>query len=141
MEREPVPLNSGNMLADLPADRAAEIFEPILTRPGVRMERIVSFGQATPPGEWYDQGDDEWVMLLSGSAGVLIEGEPSVRSLRPGDYLMLPARCRHRVEWTEQNRDTVWLAIHLDPPGIFRETGGTHAVLRGEEKKEARNPA
>jgi cupin 2 domain-containing protein len=140
MGHEPAPLTGGNLLADLPADRAAELFEPILTMPGVRMERIVSFGQATPPGEWYDQEGDEWVLLLSGSAGLLIEGEPAVRVLKPGDYLMLPANCRHRVEWTEQNRDTVWLAIHF-PPDIFRETGGDHAVLGRKEKKAARNPA
>ena len=61
------------------------------------MKRIVSRGQATMPGEWYDQGWDEWVLLLSGSAALLIDGDPEVRTLMPGDYLMLPAHCRHRV--------------------------------------------
>lgn len=119
MGHESIPLTGGNLLADLPANRTAEIFEPILSRPGMRMERIISHGQATPPGEWYDQEGDEWVMVLSGSAGLLIEGETTVRTLKPGDYLMLPARCRHRVEWTGQNRDTVWLAIHFAPPDTF----------------------
>ena len=141
MEHETATLTGGNLFADLPTDQAAEAFEPILTRPGMKMERIVSRGHATPPGEWYDQKSDEWVMLLAGSAGLLIEGEQSVRNLNPGDYLMLPAHCRHRVEWTAQGQDTVWLAIHFALPAISRETGGTHAVVRGEEKKEARNPA
>lgn len=141
MGHETAPLTEGNLFADLPAEKAAEAFEPILTRPGVRMERIVSRGHATPPGEWYDQESDEWVMLLSGSAGLLIEGEPTARNLKPGDYLTLPAHCRHRVEWTGQSRDTVWLAIHFALPEISSETGGTYAAVRGEEEKEARNPA
>lgn len=107
--------STGNLLTETPAALEGEVFEPILSRPGVRMERIVSFGQATPPAKWYDQESDEWVLLLSGSAGLLIEGEQAVRELTPGDYLLLPAHCRHRVEWTEQGQETVWLAIHLEP--------------------------
>lgn len=99
------------------ADRHAETFELLLERPGIRFERIVSSGQATPPGEWYDQPGDEWVLLLAGSAGLLIEGEPAPRKLQPGDYLLLPAGCRHRVEWTDSAAATVWLACHITVPG------------------------
>lgn len=139
----PASLQPGtsNLFANIRSGAGAEIFETILSRPGVRVERILSFGQATPPGEWYDQGWDEWVLLLSGSAGLLIEGEPTARILRPGDCLMLPAHCRHRVDWTEQDQDTIWLAIHFDQPDIFRNTGGDHVVLHGEEKEKTRNPA
>ncbi len=103
----------GNLLADLPPPGREEVFQEIFNRPGVRIERIVSCGQATPPGEWYDQGWDEWVLLLAGSAGLLLEGEEGARTLVPGDHLLLPARCRHRVEWTDQEVQTVWLAVHF----------------------------
>jgi cupin 2 domain-containing protein len=80
--------------------------------PGVRIERIVSTGQASPAGFWYDQDWAEWVILLAGSAGLLIEGEGAPRILAPGDYLEIPPHVRHRVEWTDADRPTVWLAVH-----------------------------
>jgi cupin 2 domain-containing protein len=80
--------------------------------PGARIERIVSTGQASPPGFWYDQEQAEWVLLLSGSAGLLIEGEDAPRVLGPGDYVEIPARKKHRVEWTDPKEPTVWLAVH-----------------------------
>lgn len=79
----------------------------------MRLLRIVSHGQATPPGEWWDQPDDEWVVLLAGGAGLLIEGEAGPRVLGPGDWLHLPAGLRHRVEWTAAGQATVWLALHM----------------------------
>ena len=103
----------GNLLADLPSPGPDELFEAILHRPGLRIERIVSSGQATPLGEWYDQAWDEWVLLLAGSAGLLLEGEHLPRILVPGDHLLLPARCRHRVAWTDPAVQTVWLAVHF----------------------------
>lgn len=110
-------LSGGNILAQLPTPGREELFDEILRRPGVRIERIVSSGQATPAGEWYDQDWDEWVLLLAGSARLLVEGEGEARLLGPGDYLLLPARCRHRVEWTDPQVQTVWLALHLDHSG------------------------
>ena len=84
-------------------------------RRGARVERIVSTGQATPPGEWYDQDGDEWVVLLSGAAGLLFEGEAAARPLEPGDWVLIPAHARHRVEWTAADEPTVWLAVHMAP--------------------------
>lgn len=84
----------------------------LLAVPGLRIERIVSTGQASPPGFWYDQDWAEWVLVLSGSAGLLFEGEVGPRVLRPGDHVLIPARARHRVEWTDPGRPTVWLAVH-----------------------------
>ena len=77
-----------------------------------RLERIVSAGQATPPGEWYDQDTHEWVALLTGGAGLRFEDEAEPRVLAPGDYLLIPAHRRHRVEWTDPEPPTVWLALH-----------------------------
>ena len=101
-----------NLLDDLPATaEVAERFEDLLARPGVRIERIVSSGQSTPPGEWMEQAWDEWVLLVSGRAGLTLEGEAPL-SLSPGDHLLIPAHRRHRVDFTET--PTVWLAVHLD---------------------------
>jgi len=103
----------GNIFADIPAKSAEELFETILKRSGTRIERIISYGQSTPEGEWYDQEHDEWVLLISGFAELEIEGEIELRRLRPGDYLFLPARCRHRVVRTDAVEKTIWLAIHI----------------------------
>jgi cupin 2 domain-containing protein len=84
----------------------------LLATPHLRIERIVSTGQASPPGHWYDQDRVEWVILLRGSAAILFEGESAPRLLAPGDYLLIPAHARHRVEWTASDRPTVWLAVH-----------------------------
>jgi cupin 2 domain-containing protein len=101
-----------SLLRDLPAGaEAAERFEELLTRPGVRIERIVSSGQSTPPGEWMDQSWDEWVLLVAGRAGLTLEGDPRL-TLAAGDHLLIPAHRRHRVDWTET--PTVWLAVHFD---------------------------
>jgi cupin 2 domain-containing protein len=107
-----MPSAINNLFADLAASREAEQFTDLLAVPGLRLERIVSLGQATPPGEWLDQDRAEWVILLRGAAGLLFEGEASVRDLKPGDYVTIPAHCRHRVEWTTPDEPTVWLALH-----------------------------
>ena len=102
-----------SMLTDLPADKAQEHFEDLLTRPGVKLERIVTYGQATPAGEWYDQAWDEWVMVVQGEAKLLLEQGEQLLHMKPGDHVMLPAHCRHRVEWTPDDQTTIWLALHL----------------------------
>ena len=90
-----------------------ELFETLLQRPGIRVERIVSTGQSTPEGEWYDQSWDEWVLLLSGSALLLFDGEQTPTPLEPGDALLIPAHRRHRVSATASEMPTVWLALHF----------------------------
>jgi cupin 2 domain-containing protein len=105
-------VNHGNLLDDVPAALAGEDLRTLLTTPDLWIERIVSTGQASPPGFWYDQDWAEWVLLLAGQAGLLIEGEPAPRLLTPGSYVHLPAHCRHRVEWTSTDTPTVWLAVH-----------------------------
>lgn len=113
----PNPPDSGNLLAGMPAAPLSdERFDLIAERAGVRIERIVSTGQRSPDGFWYDQPSDEWVALLQGRAGLRFAAEPAVRELVPGDWVLIPAGCRHRVEWTSVDPAAVWLAIHL-PPG------------------------
>ena len=105
-------LHITNLMRGLPPASPDEVFEILLQGPGVTLERIVSRGQTTPEGEWYDQNWDEWVMLLAGAARLLIEDEGEV-TLEPGDALLLPARCRHRVTWTDPAQPTLWLALHV----------------------------
>jgi cupin 2 domain-containing protein len=102
-----------NLLDDLPSATDAEQFEDLLTRPGVRIERIVSTGQTTPEDKPYDQPHDEWILLLAGAARLWIDGEGE-HDLRPGDHLLIEAHRRHRVTWTATDTPTVWLAIHFD---------------------------
>lgn len=108
----------GHLLADLPARadaNAPERFDALVTRPGVRIERIVSTGQASPPGFWYDQPQHEWVAVLTGAAGLAFEDAPDqVVTLRSGDCLEIAAHRRHRVAWTAAGEVTVWLAVFYD---------------------------
>lgn len=87
-----------------------ETMESILACEGVRVERIVSTGQCTPEGTWYEQDEHEWVVLLQGAAR-LAYADGQIVTLGPGDSLLLPAGCKHRVEWTEPDAPTVWLAV------------------------------
>lgn len=101
-----------NLFADIPSALPEEVIETLLLAEGVRVERIVSDGHATPPGQWYDQKNHEWVLVLRGQAGLLFEGEKEARLLGPGDYVFIPAHQRHRVEWTDPAGKTIWLALH-----------------------------
>lgn len=101
-----------NLFADLPAGAPAEEFVALLARPGLRIERIVSTGQASPAGFWDEQPRGEWVLLLRGEAKLAFEDEPAPRVLKPGDFLDIAPHRRHRVEWTHPSSPTVWLAVH-----------------------------
>ena len=102
---------AGNLLRDLPDARAAEVTDALLAAPGLRIERIVSLGQASPPGFWYDQPEAEWVLLLKGSARLRFADEPNEHLLGPGDWRHIAAHRRHRVEWTDPAQPTIWLAV------------------------------
>jgi cupin 2 domain-containing protein len=98
-------------LRDLPDARAGEVTDALLAAPGVRIERIASYGQRSPPGFWYDQPQAEWVVLLAGAARLRFADEPEERVFGPGDWLHIAAHRRHRVEWTDPAQPTVWLAV------------------------------
>ena len=102
-----------NLFAGLPSAAAVdEQFADILQRPGLRIERIVSTGQASPEGFWYDQSDGEWVVVLQGEAKLRFADEADARHLKTGDFIDIAPHRRHRVEWTDPDRPTVWLAVH-----------------------------
>lgn len=104
----------GNLLQIVGMRNDREQFDELLQGRTFRLERIVSHGHVTPPGQWYDQPQDEWVLVVAGRATLLIEGEASPRELVAGDYLLLRRHVRHRVEWTDPDQPTVWLALHGD---------------------------
>lgn len=106
----------GNLLQGLPNAQAAECFEDLLKAPGCRVERIVSHGQISPPGFWYEQAWDEWVLLLAGRAELQLASQPQPIALGVGDHLLIPAGERHRVSYTDPDTPTVWLALHLGEP-------------------------
>jgi cupin 2 domain-containing protein len=101
-----------NLFAGLPADGSAEQIVGLLSRPGLRIERIVSTGQSSPPGFWYDQPQAEWVLLLQGEAELAFEDEPAPRRLKAGDFVDIAPHRRHRVVSTAAL--TLWLAVHYD---------------------------
>src|SRR4051812_47149060 len=104
-----------NLFSGIPSKLRDERIDELVASPGVRIERIISTGHASPPGFWYDQPWSEWVVVLSGAAGLLIEGEAQARELRVDDYLVLAPHQRDRVEWTDAHGPTVGLAVHYDP--------------------------
>ena len=109
-------MHSGNIFANIPERLVDEQFLTLLASPNVKIERIVSMGHASPPGFWFDQERTEWVLILSGSAGLRIEGEDATRTLVAGDYVELPPHTKHRVEWTDADQTTIWLAVYLGDP-------------------------
>jgi cupin 2 domain-containing protein len=112
MKRVPQKMPAPNLYRPLPDATAGEVVTTLLSQPSVRLERIVSHGQASPPGFWYDQPEGEWVIVLQGAARLELEGEGEV-ALHPGDHLYLPPHRRHRVTWTTPDIPTIWLALYL----------------------------
>ncbi len=106
------PPKVANIFSEIPEELAEETFENILKSDRFRVERIVSRGHASPQGFWYDQEQSEWVMVLKGNAGLRMEGVEGVVRLEEGDHLNIPAGVKHRVEWTDPEGATVWLAVH-----------------------------
>lgn len=105
-------VNSSSIFADIPNQLPEELCQTLLAKPTVRIERIVSKGHHSADDFWYDQAQAEWVILLQGRARLsFIDADPI--ELSTGDYLLIPAHCRHRVDWTAPDIETVWLAIHI----------------------------
>lgn len=105
-----------NLFEAIPPSLPEELVETLAHSAAVRIERIVSRGHASPDDFWYDQDRDEFVALLSGSARLQIDGESAERLLKPGDWLVILKRQRHRVAWTDPDEDSVWLAVYFGSP-------------------------
>ncbi|PWU12509.1 MAG: phosphoribosylaminoimidazole carboxylase [Bdellovibrio sp.] len=100
-----------NLFKNVPQRLSEEVFETLQPLgKSSKIERIISKGHASPVNFWYDQTDNEWVLVVKGRAGLRFEGQ-EVIELVPGDYVNIPAHARHRVEWTDQDQETIWLAV------------------------------
>ncbi|KAA5543101.1 cupin domain-containing protein [Roseiconus nitratireducens] len=108
-------LDTGNVLKNLPRDLASELVTVLAQNRHVRIERIVSSGHTTPPDEWYDQVEDEWVLVIAGRALLRFEDPSEEIRLEPGDHVLIPRHRKHRVGWTSETEPTVWLAVFFPP--------------------------
>lgn len=104
-------MSKKNIYQGIPAEIPVELFTQLIENKNIRIERIVSQGQRTPAGEWYDQTRNEWVIVIQGQAVIEYENTET-HNLNKGDYLFIPANTAHRVSWTSQTEQTIWLAIH-----------------------------
>jgi len=99
-----------NLFANFPAGASGEWFATLFENTFVKIERIVSHSNSSPEGVWYDQADDEWVIVLRGS-GTVEYADGAIAELKPGDYLTIPSHVKHRVARTSE--ETIWLAVHI----------------------------
>ncbi len=104
-------LKSKNIFKEIPKDVPFEIFEELISSKKIRIERIVSKGHSSPEDFWYDQKENEWVMVLKGEAAILFANELKEIVLKEGDFINIPAGTKHRVEWTKKNSETIWLCV------------------------------
>jgi cupin 2 domain-containing protein len=107
-----------NIFSNIPNLLSDELFDTLLSRDTIKIERIVSEGHSSPVNDWYDQIQDEWIILLEGQATLQYKSHCSLIFLNPGDHLFIPAHTQHRVHWTTPETQTIWLAIHIYPTEI-----------------------
>jgi len=106
-------IKSGNFFSSIPRHISDEVFDTILASDGCEIERIISRGHRSPTDYWYDQERNEWVMVLKGSAALKFKNSKEIIEMIPGDYVLIPAHCKHRVEWTDPEVETIWLAVYF----------------------------
>jgi cupin 2 domain-containing protein len=99
-----------NLLSGVPLAIDEEVVRELMVSDSVRIEQIISMGQVTPENQWYDQSENEWVLVIKG-AGILTFDNGEELKLSPGDYVNIPAHKKHRVSWTQPDVETIWLAI------------------------------
>jgi cupin 2 domain-containing protein len=104
-------LDMNNIFSNFPDSLPEEITEILLESENVRIERIVSSGHASPQEFWYEQNENEWVVVVKGRAKLRFEDDEHLLEMGPGDCLNIPAKRRHRVEWTTPDEPTLWLAV------------------------------
>ena len=103
-------MNPASIFASIPDHIPEEITEKIVNARSVRIERILSCGHTSPLSGWYDQEENEWVIVLQGAGTITFANGDTVH-LVPGGYLNIPRHTRHRVSWTDPAEVTVWLAV------------------------------
>lgn len=104
-------MDKSNIFSNMPKDLKDEIFENIISKNSLKIERIISKGHSSPKSGWYDQDNDEWVIVLQGEAVLSFEDKDDVK-LIAGDYINITAHTKHKVSWTLPDSETIWLAVH-----------------------------
>ncbi len=99
-----------NVLQDIPQNLDQEVLDILLQHKNVTIERIVSKGHSSPESGWYDQIQNEWVIVLKGEGILSFESEPDIH-LKPGEHINIPAHKKHKVKWTKPDVETIWLAV------------------------------
>jgi cupin 2 domain-containing protein len=102
-----------SLLKNIPENLPDELFETLVKTDAIHIERIISKGHTTPKEGWYDQDQNEWVLVLKGAARLAFEDGREV-SMGPGDSLEIPAHVKHKVVWTDPEEETVWVAVHYE---------------------------
>jgi cupin 2 domain-containing protein len=105
-------ISPASLFTDIPRQLPEELCQTLFQNPNIRIERILSKGHYSAENTWYDQTQTEWVVLLQGQARISFVDRAPI-DLNPGDYLLLPAHCKHRVDWTTSEPVCIWLAIHI----------------------------
>ncbi|MCK5876919.1 MAG: cupin domain-containing protein [Candidatus Marithrix sp.] len=98
-----------NIFNNIPKQLPDELINILVASKDIRIERIVSQGQCSDPDFWYDQAENEWVIVLKGNAKLQFATNNKIIHLKEGDYISITAHTKHRVEWTSQ--EVVWLAV------------------------------
>jgi cupin 2 domain-containing protein len=101
----------GNIFKDIPQNLPEEIFQTLIENNKIRIEKIVSKGHSSPKDFWYRQNENEWIIVLKGSAEIKFKENSETIKLARGDYLNIPVHVLHRIEWTDPNIETIWLAV------------------------------
>lgn len=105
-----------NIFESIPDNLDKEISEKLIQNKDIKIERIISKGHTSPESGWYDQAQNEWVIILKGEAIISFETEEEV-ILGVGHYINIPAKTKHKVSWTNPETETIWLAIHYGKRG------------------------
>lgn len=101
--------NKQNLLTGVPTSIPDEIFETIISKSNIKIERIISKGHKSEPNFWYDQDKSEWILILKGEARLQFEDKSIY--LTSGDYLNIAPHQKHRIDWTTPEEETIWLAV------------------------------
>lgn len=104
-------MKAKNLFDDVPQQLADEEFKNLVVADNTRVERIISHGHSSPQTGWYDQEQNEWVMVVQGHAKLRFEKDNQLIELKPGMHLDIKAHVKHKVEWTTPDEPTIWLAV------------------------------
>jgi len=105
--------NTKNLFTNIPHDLDKELVDTLLQSGDIRIERIISKGHTSPESGWYDQDQDEWVIILQGEAIISFENDAD-KHLGIGDHIHIPAYTKHKVSWTTPKIETIWIAVFFN---------------------------